>query len=171
MPPPLAVGQAVEVSPGPGLAIEGLGEVVRHSHLARFGVELDVDIDFVPGGDTGSFTVLCADREHENSTHRGDGAAVGVTLDRDPNRWLLAGSEALHHLERNLDPGGGLAAELDRGSGISHELPPGLGFEKSVTHLDGAGAWNSSVDGERISPGSFDPTRAPISDCVSRLAA
>src|SRR5207248_9728334 len=67
----------------------------------------------VAGGHTRGLTDLRADRQHEPPTHGGDGAPIGVTLDRDANRWLLAGSQFGDDRGRHLDAGRGLACELD----------------------------------------------------------
>src|SRR5947209_7414499 len=117
----VAIGQPIEEPLGVRITVERVHEVRRHAHLARLGVEFNVDIHLVTGGDTGSLADLCTDREHELPADRRDAAAISVTVDRDADRWPLARPEALNDLCRNSDTGGGLAAQLDD-STKSHKL-------------------------------------------------
>src|SRR5258708_19615104 len=101
---PLAVGKAVEEFLGLGVARERRGEVGRNGDLSRLGVQLEVDVDRVPGSDAGTLTYLVADSEHELAAHDGDGAAVGEAVDGGADWWPLPRSEGAHHLPRTFDP-------------------------------------------------------------------
>src|SRR5439155_26235394 len=112
----LAVGQPFEEAPGVRISAERLGEVGGHGDLARRGVQLKFDVHLVAGGDTGSRAVLSAYSDQVPVAATRHSAAVGVTSDRDTDRWLLARSQGRDGLIRNLDARGGLAGELERGA-------------------------------------------------------
>src|SRR5688500_15217248 len=65
----VAVRQAVEGAPRVRLGVEGGGQVGRHGHLARGGVELHLDVHLVAPGDPGAGAVLGADADHVHPAH------------------------------------------------------------------------------------------------------
>lgn len=113
--PLLAVGvrHALEVGPGRVVTGERFGQVGGHLDFARRGVELQVDLDLVPGGDPSRRPVLCAQRDEEPPAHPGHRGAVGVAPDGDPDRRALALAQLGDHLLRDLNTGRGLAVQLD----------------------------------------------------------
>src|SRR5919198_709939 len=58
-----------------------VGEPVEEP--ARLGLELDLDVDLVAGGNAGACTVLSANAHQEPVAPRCHGAAIGVAVDRD----------------------------------------------------------------------------------------
>src|SRR5260370_10515603 len=121
----LAVGQALEEFRGLDAAREGRGEVGRNGDLPRLGVQLEVDVDRVPGRDAGTLTDLVADSEHELAAHDGDSAAVGEAVDGRADWWPLARSECGHHLRRHFDPRGGLSGRQNLGPKSHRSTKPG----------------------------------------------
>jgi hypothetical protein len=111
----LAVGEPVEEAPGVRITVERFLEVAGDRYLARLGVEFDVDLDLIPGGDPGTQAVLSADADHELTAHGRHGAAVGVAVDRDAYRRLFAPTQARDDFRRNPDASRGLAGKQDRG--------------------------------------------------------
>jgi hypothetical protein len=91
----LAEGQPVEETARVGVVGERLREVRRNLDLAWLGVELDLDIQLVAGGDPGERAVLSADSQQVPVATGRDRAAEGVRADRDANRRLLARAERL----------------------------------------------------------------------------
>jgi hypothetical protein len=75
----VAVGQAVEGTPGRRLCIQRGGQVGRHTHLPWGGVELDVDIHLLAASDAG--TVVGVDPDHVAAARHRYGAAVGVAVE------------------------------------------------------------------------------------------
>lgn len=74
--------QRLEGLPRFRIKLERFRQVGRHGHLARRGIELDVDVHLVAAGDTGAGAILRAHPDHEHPAHGHHSAAVGVTLDR-----------------------------------------------------------------------------------------
>src|SRR5215211_4926880 len=68
----VAVRQAVEETLCLWHPAERGLEVGRHRHFAGLGVEFEVDVHLVAGGDSRLLTHRCADRKHEAAAHRGD---------------------------------------------------------------------------------------------------
>src|SRR6185503_15651771 len=85
-------------------------------HLARGGVELDVDVHVLARGDAGRLAVLGAERYEAATTHHRDRRAVGVPADGDPDRSAPAGTQRGDDVVRDGHAGGRLAAELDLGA-------------------------------------------------------
>ena len=112
----VAVRQAVECAFGVRLGSEGCGKVCRHGHLAWCRVEFEVDVDLVATLDPGASPVLGTHTEHVVAAHHGDGAAVGVAIDRHADRRTLALAESLHDIVGNADAGRGLVVLQERGA-------------------------------------------------------
>jgi hypothetical protein len=111
----VGVGERLERRLGFRVFGERVGELSRDVHLARRGVEFDLDIELVAGGDPGPLAHLGADRQHERAAHPGDRGAVGVARQRHPHRGAVAPAERGDDVVGHVDSGGGLAAELNRG--------------------------------------------------------
>src|SRR6266480_3891120 len=108
------VRQPVEEPPRRTVGAERLGEIVRHRHIAWRRVELDVDVDLVPGRNPGRLAVLGAERQQELPGPRRDGGAVRVPADRDPDGRLPTRVERRDHVVRHDHAGCRLAAEDHR---------------------------------------------------------
>src|SRR5438128_1342596 len=93
-----AFGQLVEEALGIRITVESVPEVGGHRHLARLGIQFDLDIHLIASLNTSQLAVLCADGEQELPPHRSHSASVGVTVDRDADWWPLARLEALNDL-------------------------------------------------------------------------
>ena len=106
----LAVGQAIEQSLCLGIAVEGSLKVFGQGHLARLGVQLEVDVQHLAGLDAGDLALLVAHPDHELAADHRHCAAIGVTaVDGHPDRGPLVGTKPFDDLWRDLDPRGGLA--------------------------------------------------------------
>src|SRR5450759_510383 len=114
-PLPVAVREPVEEPPGLDVAVERLREVGWHRQLARLGVELEVDLHLVAGGDADQRAVLRTHPDQELLAVDRHGAAVRLPVDRDADRWPLALPQARNHGRRDPKARRGLAVELDRG--------------------------------------------------------
>jgi hypothetical protein len=74
---------------------ERVGKIGRHRDLARCGVERDVHLDVLAGGNTGRGAVVRAQWDKVPAAHRRDGRPVGVTADRDCGALPPASAETM----------------------------------------------------------------------------
>jgi hypothetical protein len=100
---------------------ERVHEVGRQDHFPRVGVEFDIDVHLVTGGDPGAFADFRANADHELATHGGHAAAIGVAVDGDANRRPLARPEARHDSRWHPNASGGLAT-LQNGGVKPHNV-------------------------------------------------
>jgi hypothetical protein len=106
-------GEAGEVAPGVGVGLEGGGQVGGHCHLARLGVQLEVDVDLIPGGDPGAGAVPGVEGQEVLVAVDGHRAAVGVLADGDQHLGALGVAQGGHRLGGDAQPGRRLAEQLD----------------------------------------------------------
>ena len=119
----MAVGEPFEGRTRLRVAGQSFGEVGGYRNLPRLLVELDLDAYLVASRHAGHGAVLGANSDEVLVAVDCDGAAVGVTADRDPNRRALAASQRGDDLSRDTHPGCRLAGQLNRRA-EPHQVPP-----------------------------------------------
>src|SRR5690606_12002637 len=121
--PLVAERQAVECAAGLRLGVESRGEVGRHLDLSGSGVELQFHLQLVACHHPCSLSVGSADSQPVLTTHRGDGVAIRVTVDRDLHGRSLAAAQGCNDLVGHHESRAGLAGQLQRSPKLHGRSP------------------------------------------------
>ena len=115
----VAVGEAIEEGPGPGVGIEGRGQLRRNLELAGRRVKPRVTWTSSPALEAGRRAVIRVDAHPPLAAHRCDGGAGAEWSRVTTTAGRLLHPQRRHDGLRDLDAAGGLADLDDALSGMS----------------------------------------------------